>query len=112
MISLLYGVLAVLFIWWLSRLYTRANPTVLARVVKVVAGTVALALAALMLVRGRIDIALLIGGFAAWLLGWSAGFPGLPRGMGRFGPGSAQPASGGDDGGLYRCDPVDLPGYC
>ncbi len=94
MISLLYGVLAVLFIWWLSRVYTRMNPATLVRLIKAVAGTAALGLAALMLVRGRIDMALLIGGFAAWLLGWSAGFPGLPRGMGRFGPGSAQPASG------------------
>jgi len=92
MISLLYGVLAVLLLWWLSRLYARTNPRVLVRLIKAVAGTAALALAALMLVRGRIDMALLIGGFAAWLLGWSAGLPGLPGGLGRLGPGS--PSSG------------------
>ena len=94
MISLLYGVLAVLFIWWLSRVYTRMNPAVMVRLIKALAGTAAMGLAALMLVRGRLDMALLIGGFAAWLFGWSAGFPGLPRSMGRFGPGPAQPASG------------------
>lgn len=95
MISLLYGVLAVLLIWWLSRIYARTNPRVLVRLVKIIAGTVALGLAALMLVRGRIDMALLIGGFAAWLLGWSAGLPGLPGGLGRLGPGGTnQPSSG------------------
>lgn len=96
MISLLYGVLAVLFVWWLSRLYARTNPRVLAKLVKAIAGTAALALAAFMLMRGRIDMALLIGGFAAWLLGWSAGFPGLPGGLGRLGPGhpSRGPSTG------------------
>ncbi len=94
MISLLYGVLAVIFIWWLSRVYSRTNPAVLVRLIKAVAGTAALGLAAFMLVRGRIDMALLIGGFAAWLLGWSAGFPGLPGGLGRLGPGNAGPATG------------------
>ena len=52
MISLLYGVLAVLFIWWLSRVYTRMNPAVMVRLIKALAGTAAMGLAALMLVRG------------------------------------------------------------
>ena len=51
---------------WLSRLYARTiRACWWGRLIKAVAGTAALALAALMLVRGRIDMALLIGGFAA-----------------------------------------------
>jgi hypothetical protein len=41
---------------------------------KVVGGLLALGTAALLLLRGRIDVALLLGAAGAWLLGWG-GFP-------------------------------------
>jgi hypothetical protein len=90
MISLLYGVVALLAFWWLTKTFTQLKPAVLVRLVKVVGGAALLGLAALMLFRGRIDMALLIGGFAAWLLGWSAGFPKIPG----FGGGKTIPSGG------------------
>jgi hypothetical protein len=87
MISLLYGVMALLVFWWLSRLFTKTNPVLLAKLIKRFGGYALLGLAAFMMTRGRIDMALLVGGLGTWLLGWSAG-------LGRFGRGSAAPTTG------------------
>ena len=78
MIALFYGVAAVALVWWLSQYFARANPAVIAKALKSVGGLVALGGAAIMLLRGRIDMAFLLGGVAAWLFGWSGfSFPGL-----------------------------------
>ncbi len=78
MIALFYGVAAVALVWWLSRSFARANPAAIAKALKSVGGIVALGGAALVLLRGRIDLAFLLGGVAAWLFGWSGfSFPGL-----------------------------------
>lgn len=87
MMSLLYGVMALLAFWWLSRLYARTNPALLAKVLKRFGGFALLGLGAFMLMRGRIDMALMIGGAGAWLLGWSIGLP-------RLGQGSGAPSTG------------------
>jgi hypothetical protein len=71
MITLLYGAMAVAAAWWVSRLFAGGNPAVLAKRMKQVGGALALLVAGVMLIRGRIDLAFLIGGIAAWLLGWS-----------------------------------------
>lgn len=71
MITLVYGVAAVALVWWLSRQFAQANPAVLARRVKQAGGAAALAGAGLMLLRGRFDMAFLLGGAGAWLFGWS-----------------------------------------
>lgn len=94
MTTLLYGFLALLAFWWLSRVYARTNPALLARIVKGVAGVGLFGLAALMLARGRIEIAMLVAGVAAWLLGMTANLPRLPGwggfpGGGASGPGAA-----------------------
>ncbi|WP_201839454.1 DnaJ domain-containing protein [Microvirga zambiensis] len=68
---LLYGIAAVAVLWWFLINFAHANPATLARFFKVTGGVVALGLAGLLAVRGRIDMALLIGGFGAWLLGWN-----------------------------------------
>jgi hypothetical protein len=81
MITLVYGVAALAAFWWLSRLFAQANPTLLAKRMKQAAGAAALAAAALMLFRGRIDMAFLLGGAGAWLFGWSG--LGLPSFRGR-----------------------------
>ncbi|KAA2235146.1 DnaJ domain-containing protein [Salinarimonas soli] len=75
--SLLYGLAALAVIWWVSKFFAGANPAVLARTAKRVGGVAALGLAALLLVRGRIDMALLVGGAGGWLLGW--GWMPFPR---------------------------------
>jgi hypothetical protein len=70
-VTLLYGIAAVAILWWFLSNLAQANPATLARLLKVIGGIVALAVAGLLAVRGRIDMALLIGSLAAWLLGWS-----------------------------------------
>jgi hypothetical protein len=69
---LLYGIAAVALLWWLGKTYTRTDTKVLARSLKIVAGIAALGIAVILGIRGRIDMALLVGGFGAWALGWSA----------------------------------------
>ena len=71
MITLLYGIAAALLVWWLSKLFAQANPVAMARGLKLAGGVASLAGAGLMLVRGRVDMAMLLGGVAAWLFGWS-----------------------------------------
>jgi hypothetical protein len=76
MITLLYGLAAVGLVWWLSKVFAAGNPAAIAKGLKLAGGAASLAGAGLMLFRGRIDMALMLGGVAAWLFGWS-GF-GLP----------------------------------
>jgi len=66
---LLLGIAAVALLWWLAKSYTRADTKALAKSLKVVAGVAALGAAVLLGIRGRFDMALLLGGFAAWALG-------------------------------------------
>jgi hypothetical protein len=75
---LLYGIAAVAVLWFFLSNFAHANPATLAKLLKVAGGTVALGIAGLLAVRGRIDVALLIGSLGAWLLGWSRlSFPGF-----------------------------------
>lgn len=74
--SLLYGVAVLILIWWLAKLFAGTNPKVLARLMKTVGGVASLGVAGLLMVRGRMDMAIFLGGIGAWLLGWSATGPG------------------------------------
>jgi len=68
--------LALLILWGLLygvRLFARANPATIAKVVKRGGGTLSLIGAGFLLLRGRVDIALGLGGLGVWLLGWAAG---------------------------------------
>jgi hypothetical protein len=69
---LLLGIVAVALLWWLAKSYTRSDAQTLAKSLKVVAGIAALGAAVLLGVKGRFDMALLLGGFGAWALGWNA----------------------------------------
>ncbi|WP_029032550.1 DnaJ domain-containing protein [Salinarimonas rosea] len=86
MINLIYGLGAVLAFWWLMRAFGRANPKDLSRLVKRVGGGVLMAVSLLLAVRGRFEMAILVSGFGAWLLGWSLpwarAIPGLGGGGG------------------------------
>jgi len=68
---LLFGIAAVAVLWWLAKAYTRTDAKALATSLKVVAGFAALGAAVLLGLKGRIDMALLLGGFGAWALGWN-----------------------------------------
>jgi len=71
--TLLLGVLAVGILWWLLNSFAQTNAAAVAKAIRIVSGIVALGIAALLGLRGRIDMALLIGSAGVWLLGW-AGF--------------------------------------
>lgn len=74
--SLLYGVAVLILVWWLAKLFAGANPKVLAKLGKTAGGVASLGVAALLMARGRMDMAVFLGGIGAWLLGWSATGPG------------------------------------
>ena len=69
--TLIYGIAAVALVWWLSQKFAHTNAAVLAKALKVVGGVLALGAAGVMALRGRLDMAFLLGGLGAWLLGWS-----------------------------------------
>jgi len=75
-VSLLYGLAVLILVWWLAKLFAGTNPKVLARLMKTVGGVASLGVAGLLMVRGRMDMAIFLGGIGAWLLGWSATGPG------------------------------------
>lgn len=56
--------------------FTRANPAVLARQLRLAGGALSLAAAAVLMLRGAAGPATLLGMFAAWLLGWGGGILG------------------------------------
>lgn len=74
--SLLYGLAILIAIWWVSKLFAGTNPKLLVKTGKLVGGMVSLGVAALLMLRGRLDMAIFVGGLGAWLLGWSAYGPG------------------------------------
>jgi hypothetical protein len=73
MIYLLVGIL----LFWLGlsalKAFAAADPAVLARVIRRGGGSVALLAALALLLRGRLDMALGLGGLGAWLLGLRGG---------------------------------------
>ena len=69
---LLYGIAAVVLVWWLSNGFAKSNPAVIAKALRTVGGILAIGAAVLLGLRGRIDMAILLGSGAAWLLGWNA----------------------------------------
>jgi hypothetical protein len=88
MITLMYGIALVAAVWWAARLFARGNPALMAKRMKQIGGVLALAVAGLMLARGRFDMGLLLGGAGLWLLGWSGFGPGGFGARTRRSPGS------------------------
>lgn len=74
--SLLYGAAVLLLLWWLAKFFAGANPKAVAKLIKTGGGVLSLGVAALLMMRGRLDMAVFVGGIGAWLLGWSAVGPG------------------------------------
>lgn len=66
--------------------FTRANPAALARQIKLAGGALALAAAAVLMVRGAAGPATMLGMLGAWLLGWGGGVIG-PSGPSQKSPG-------------------------
>ena len=85
---LIYGAAAVFLLWWILKTFQSANPRYVAKLAKYVGGGALGILAFFLLLRGRIDMAVLLGGIAAGLLGWG----GIPLPQWRF-PGSSPQSS-------------------
>src|SRR6266404_7079155 len=93
--TLIAGVVAVVLLYSLLQMFRAANPVVLARVIKIGGGVVALAVAAFTGLRGELAVAIPLGIFGAGLLGWSPfGASGFSSIGGIFGGGSAQRSAG------------------
>ncbi|MDB5590489.1 DnaJ domain-containing protein [Enterovirga sp.] len=80
--TMLAGLAAAILLWWLVKMFARAKPGDVAKLVRNLGGALALGAAGLLALRGRIDMAFLVGSGGAWLLGWN----GLPA---PFGGGAA-----------------------
>ncbi|MFT0892320.1 DnaJ domain-containing protein [Pseudochelatococcus sp. G4_1912] len=68
MIFFLAGVVVVGLLWYLGKNYAEANPKHLAALLRKIGGWAVIAFAALLALRGRIDLALLVGGAGWWLV--------------------------------------------
>lgn len=77
--TLIAGVVAVITLYLLLQLFRSANPTVMAKGLKIGGGIAALGVAAFVGVRGELAVAIPLGIFGAGLLGWS---PFGPAGFG------------------------------
>ena len=86
--TMLAGLAVAILLWWLVKLFARAKPSQVAKLVRNAGGAAALAAAGLLAFRGRFDMAFLVGSGGAWLLGWN----GLPA---PFGGRTARPRSSG-----------------
>ena len=71
--------------WWIVKYFAGTDKARIAKFGRLVGGAVALATAGLLALRGRMDMAMLVGAGGGWLLGWNA----LPP---PFGGGGATPA--------------------
>src|SRR5215210_8542307 len=87
--TLLYGIALAILLWWLAKVFVRSDTAALAKMAKTGGGVIALGGAAILGMKGQIGMALLLGSFGAWALGWNAlELPGPWRrsrgGAGRF----------------------------
>ena len=88
MIYLLAGVTILLIAVYALKAFSQANPAVLARLLKQGGGFAALAAALVLMLRGRFEFAIALGGLGFWLLGMGMRPYWTPfRSTGRFRPG-------------------------
>src|SRR2546430_17370702 len=98
--TLIAGVVAVVVLYLLLQMFRAANPVVLARVIKIVGGVVALAVAAFTGLRGELAGGVPLGLFCARVVGWAAFGPrGFRHIRGEVWAGGAGPAGAGARGG-------------
>ncbi len=92
--TLIAGVVAVILLYSLLQMFRAANPVVLARVIKIGGGVVALAVAAFTGIKGELAVAIPLGIFGAGLLGWSPFGTGFGNIGAMFGGAGAQRSPG------------------
>jgi len=90
--TLIAGALAVFVLYTLLQMFRSANPTLLARGIKLAGGVLALAVAAFTGIKGELAVAIPLGIFGAGLLGWAPfGTAGFGNIGGMFGGGAKSP---------------------
>lgn len=67
--ALIAGIIALGVLWWLLTRYRKADTKKMAPIVRKAGGIVAFIIAGVLLMRGRIDMALLVAGAGAWIYG-------------------------------------------
>ncbi len=88
MVYFVIGLVLVLVVHFALRGLVRANPAILAAIAKAGGGILSLIAALFLLLRGRVNLALGLGGVALWLFGWN-------KGAGPFGPSGPSSSGGG-----------------
>jgi hypothetical protein len=68
-VPVILGLLALALVLWLAKSYIKVDPGLLKRYGRKIGGYASFAAAALLVFKGRIDAALLLGGLGGWLLG-------------------------------------------
>jgi hypothetical protein len=68
-VAFILGIVALGLLWWAGKNYAKANPAQLAKWTRQAGGIAAFAVAGFLLLRGRVDVAVALGGAGAWLLG-------------------------------------------
>jgi hypothetical protein len=77
MSQILLGAVALIGVLWLLKSFTKAKPSLMARGTRKLAGLGIIAVGGLLMLRGRIDMALPLFVFGAGLAGWMPGLPGF-----------------------------------
>lgn len=73
--EILLGLVVLLLLLWAASAFIKADPKQVARILRGIGGVAALLLAAFLLFRGAIGVAIPIGAFGLALLGWASFWP-------------------------------------
>jgi len=68
-VPVILGLLTLALLLWLVKSYIKVDPSLLSRYGRKLGGYAAFAAAAFLVLKGRIDVALLLAGLGGWLLG-------------------------------------------
>jgi hypothetical protein len=68
--TIVFGILILVLVLWALNAYSKADPKMLAQVVRPAGGVGALAVAAFLMFRGHLEVAIPLGLFGLGLLGW------------------------------------------
>ena len=68
--AIVFGILVLVLVLWGLNTYAKADPKTLARVLRPAGGILAVAAAAFLFYRGRLEVAIPLGLFGLGLLGW------------------------------------------
>jgi hypothetical protein len=83
----LLGVVVLVLLLWAVKAFSKADPKQAARLIRSMGGIAALLLAAFLLVRGQIWVAIPVGVFGLGLLGWQVPWPAILIGRTQKGQG-------------------------